>query len=79
MFPNFVETISQPIQLRMERRGRQYTVSAKLNGAGQDWVVLEKLASLRSPGIPTLYVIQTENTSGESLYLIDWFRIEALE
>jgi hypothetical protein len=79
MFPNFVETIGQPIQLRMERRGRQYTVSAKLSGADQDWVVLEKLTSLRSPGIPTFFVIQTEDTSGESLYLIDWFRMEAIE
>ncbi|MEX2201767.1 MAG: hypothetical protein WD711_10265 [Dongiaceae bacterium] len=79
MFPNFVETIGQPIQLRMERHGRQYTVSGKLSGAGQDWVVLEKLTSLRSPGIPTIYVTQSENTDGESLYTIDWVRIDTLE
>ncbi len=79
MFPNFAETIGQPVELRMERRGRQYIVSAKLTGADYDWVVLEKLTSLRSPGIPTLYVTQSEDSSGESLYLVESMRIETLE
>ncbi|MEX1109178.1 MAG: hypothetical protein WEC00_09730 [Dongiaceae bacterium] len=79
MFPNFAETIGQPIQLRMEKSGRQYTVSAKLTGEDLDWVVLEKLTLLRDGGIPTLYVTQSDSINGESLFLIDSFRIEALE
>lgn len=76
-FPNFVATVAQPIVLQLEKTGRQYLARAKLGGPDDVWRETFKIADLRGPATPVLYVRQYEANGGESLFLIDYFKITA--
>lgn len=76
-WPNFVATIAQPILLQLEKTGRQYTARAKLGGPNDDWRETFTVTDLRGPQTPVLYVKQYQDNDGESLFLIDYFKITA--
>lgn len=74
-WPNFVATIAQPILLQLEKSGRQYTARAKLGGPEDDWQETFTVTDLRGPQTPVLFVKQYQDNDGESLFLIDYFKI----
>jgi hypothetical protein len=76
-WPNFVATIAQPIVMQLEKTGRQYIARAKLGGPNDDWQETFTLTDLRGPQTPVLYVKQYQDNDGESLFLIDYFKITA--
>ncbi len=74
-WPNFVATIAQPILLQLEKTGRQYAARAKLGGPDDTWQETFTVTDLRGPQTPVLYVTQYQDNDGESLFLIDYFKI----
>ncbi len=79
MFEDFAATIEQPIEARLEKRGHQYVVSARLGSDEKGWTTLERLTAINARGKPVLVLRQTEKVSGETLVKIDSFRIESNE
>jgi Ca-activated chloride channel family protein len=82
----------QRIQVRIEKKGRAYVVSSKVEGeittAGgkkPEWVFAQKLTSLRPPGKSLAIAFTQEKFThnsyqikgGESIMTIEWVKIEA--
>ena len=82
----------QAILLRIEKSGRAYTISTKIEGeltmAGGKkpvWVKVQKLTSLRPPGDSVVIAFNQikfthgsyQVPGGESLMAVDWIKIEA--
>ena len=78
MFPNFVESVAQPILMQLEKQGRQYRVRAKLSGPDAEWQESAWVTELRGLPTPVLFVTQYESNDGESLFLIDYFKISSM-
>jgi hypothetical protein len=79
MFPDFAATIPQPIEAKLEKRGHQYIVSAKLGADSKVWTTLERITAINAKGKPILFLRQAENVTGETLVKIDSFKIESNE
>ncbi len=79
LFPNFAATIPQPIEAKLEKRGHQYIVSAKLEPDGKGWTTLERLTAINAKGKPLLLLRQSDKVTGETLVKIDSFKIESNE
>lgn len=74
----WARSLAQPQYLRLEKKGRNYIVSAKLENGG--WVELEKLTALQAEGNLIIGFTQNgENVGGESTIRIDWVKIETPE
>ncbi len=82
----------QAILLRIEKSGRAYTISTKIEGeltmaGGKEpvWVKVQKLTSLRPPGDSLVIAFNQikfthgsyQVPGGESLTAVDWIKIEA--
>lgn len=92
---NWTVANEKAILMRIEKSGRNYIVSAKIEGDttmkdGQEppWVKVQKLTSLRSPGDSLVMALTQKpfagNTDyqipgGEALIAIDWIKIEVPE
>lgn len=76
----FAEAI-EGMQLKLEKKGRTYTLSAKLEGSdSKGWIPLQKMSSIRSPGkYLTLLAGNQANgygpKNGEGLVEIDWVKV----
>lgn len=77
MFPNFVETIKQPITLQLVKEGRHYHARAKLSGPNDDWVETEKVTLLRSAPKLVFFATQNSKNNGETLFFIDKISVAA--
>ncbi|MCG8492935.1 MAG: VWA domain-containing protein [Sneathiellales bacterium] len=80
-FPAIQARAVQPLYLRLEKSGRSYTTSAKLDDM-DDWIVIDKISSLRAPDTLGFSASQHDqgwgiNKSGETVWKMDWIRIEA--
>lgn len=77
---SFGETI-EAMQLKLEKRGRNYVVSGRLEGpADAKWVELQKMTSMRSPGNALTMVFGNANNGyapkgGEGFVEVDWVRV----
>ncbi len=77
---SFVEQMKKfpnPFLLRLEKKGRSYTVSMKLHGDDAKWIEMEKLTSLRAKGQLAIGLYQNKQVQGESIVFIDWVKIES--
>jgi hypothetical protein len=77
----FVSEVSKPILLRLTKQGRSYDASAQWEGSdenGEPYPLLrtEKVTSLRSNGLPFIAATQNQDSKGESLFQVDWMKIE---
>ncbi|MBZ0261440.1 MAG: hypothetical protein K8F90_12670 [Hyphomicrobiales bacterium] len=79
MFPDFAATIPQPIEAKLEKRGQQYIVSAKLGVDSKEWTTLERIIAINAGGKPVLFLRQAGKVTGETLVKIDSFKIESNE
>jgi hypothetical protein len=79
MFSDFAATIPQPIEAKLEKRGHQYIVSAKLGADEKDWTTIERITAINAKGKPILFLRQSEKVTGETLVKIDSFKIESNE
>ncbi len=67
--------------LKLEKKGRNYTVSGKLEGpADAKWVELQKMSSIRSPGKALTMAFGNLNNGyapkgGEGYVEVDWVRV----
>lgn len=76
-FADVAKDLPQPILLRLQKQGRSYIGSARLEGAKKpQWVVLDKFTILRLKGVVSLGFYQGKITNGESTAFIDWVKIE---
>lgn len=67
----------QPYLLRLEKKGREYTGSIKLEGTEEpQWILLPSLRLLRSKGDLAIGVFQTPGGTGEVALMVDWVKIE---
>jgi len=89
-YANWVQNNERSVEFKIEKTGRSYVFSTRVegdftaaNGTENEWVKLQKLTSLRSPGKSLVlafnqsgghpsYTIQ----GGESLTNIEWVKIE---
>jgi len=93
-YTDWVSKHVQAILLRIRKKGRSYFVAAKVegdpvsaDGPPADWVELDKLTSLRSPGkFLVISIGQAKFTDkygqrngGETLVNVDWVKIETGE
>lgn len=69
------QTFKQPVYLRLEKKGRKYSASAKIEGA-EEWVKTDELTSLRAKGNLVIGIAQLDVTTGESVLKVDWVKIE---
>ncbi len=80
-FPTFAEGMAplvQPIELRLEKTGRDYAAAARFPGAEDpSWKQLEKFTVLRLQGKPFIGFYQRQDVTGESMVRVDWVKIEA--
>lgn len=77
---SFSEPITQPIILRITKKGRSYYSAAMLEGAEKPkWVELEKLTVLRLKGTLAVGFYQAKKVTGETTIKVDWVKIETLE
>lgn len=79
MFPNFAETIAEPIKVSLIREGRKMYARAEIEGdvdedGNQVVYTTDAVSTLRLPGDPAITVGQYEKVNGETLFFID--RIE---
>ncbi len=78
---------AKAILMRIEKSGRKYTVSSKLegettmaDGKEPEWIRLQELTSLRPPGDSFVMALtQSAKVSGEAIMEIDWIKIESME
>ena len=89
-FTNWFNEKVKAIELRLEKKGRNYVVSAKLEGPivppdkEPQWVTLQELTSLRLPGDALVLALRQDNevnpnyhvVGGESTVTIDWIKVE---
>jgi hypothetical protein len=80
------KSFPQPLLLRLEKRGRGYTVSygfeyedKKTKKKQLKWTSVGKLTSLRAKGQLVLGFHQREKVAGESSINVDWVRIDRNE
>lgn len=67
----------QPILMRLEKKGRSYVFSVKMEGVETPkWIVLDKLTLLKSKGRLAIGVTQYKAGSGETTLQVDWVEIE---
>lgn len=67
----------QPYLIRLERKGREYTGSIRLEGAEKpEWIILPSIRLLRPKGELAIGAFQTPGGSGEVALLVDWVKIE---
>ena len=91
-YTNWTAANEKAILMRIEKSGRNYIISAKIEGEitmkdGQEpqWVKIQKLTSLRPPGDSLVMALTQrpfskssyEVNGGEALVAIDWIKIEA--
>jgi hypothetical protein len=70
----------QPILLRLEKKGRSYVSSVKMEGIKEPaWVDLDKLTMLKGAGKFALGLYQAAQGSGETSLSVDWVQIESFE
>jgi hypothetical protein len=84
----------QNIQVRIQKTGRAYVVAARIegetttkDGKSPEWVLVQKLTSLRPPGDSLVIAFTQEKFThgsyqkkgGESIMTVDWVKIEAPE
>lgn len=77
----FVKDVSKPILLSLTKQGRSYVAAAQWEGTdgnGQPYprVQTEKLTSLKGGGDIVIGIVQTGDSTGESLVTVDWVKIE---
>ncbi|MEM7301281.1 MAG: VWA domain-containing protein [Pseudomonadota bacterium] len=76
----FGETI-EGLQLRLEKRGRNYIVSGKIEGkTSKGWIEIQKMSSIRAPGKElTMMFGNAANgygpRGGEGFVEVDWVRV----
>ena len=74
----FVEgSVRQPFYLRIEKTGRSYVASAKMEG--MSWVAAEKVTALRAKGNLAFALGQARRVKGESVINLDSIEIETME
>ena len=79
-FTNGIKNFPQPVLLRLQKKGRSYIGSAKLEGAKEPkWLNLDKFTILRQKGKVALGLYQTKKAEGEGTMLVDWVKIEVPE
>lgn len=70
----------QPYLLRIEKKGRMYTTSIKLEGDEKpQWVTFTGLKLLRSNGNIALGAYRTGKAPGEVTINVDWIKLEAAQ
>jgi hypothetical protein len=70
----------QPILLRLEKKGRSYVSSVKMEGIKEPaWVDLDKLTMLKGAGKFAIGLYQAAQGSGETSLTVDWVQIESFE
>lgn len=68
----------QPILLRLEKKGRAYISSMKLEGVAEPkWLEMPGLKLLRAKGNIAVGVFQAAKGKGETTVKVDWVKIEA--
>jgi Mg-chelatase subunit ChlD len=78
-FSTFADSLPQPFLLRLTKSGRSFTAEVKLEGLEDaQWIETDKLTLLRPKGRPAVGLYQFSPVSGESIALVNWFRIEAI-
>jgi len=71
---------AQPILLRLEKKGRAYISSIKLEGVKKPvWFALDKLTVLRAKGGLAFGLFQANRTEGETSIYVDWVKVEVAE
>ncbi len=71
----------EAMQMKLEKRGRNYIVSGKLEGpADAKWVEMQKMTSIRSPGKALTLAFGNANNGyapkgGEGFVEVDWVRV----
>ncbi len=76
-FTNGIKDFPQPVLLRLQKKGRSYIGSAKLEGAKKPtWVTLDKFTILRQKGKVAVGMYQTKKGKGEGTIQVDWVKIE---
>ena len=80
-YMEFANTIPQPITLKLIKEGRTYRSAIHFDGQKNEtgdpiWIETDLVSSLRPPKQLVLNASQYEETSGESLFLIDSVKIE---
>ena len=69
----------QPILLRMEKAGRAYVSSVKMEGTDEpQWIKLNKLTLLQPKGKLAFGVYQKKQASGETSLTVEWIKIETI-
>ena len=78
-FEEHIADLPQPIQLRIVKKGREYTGGVLLeNAEDPQWIESQQIRILRQKGKPGLFLYQWGDTSGESAMIVDWVKIEKL-
>ncbi len=73
--------VIEALQLKLEKKGRNYIVSGKLEGsADAKWIELQKMTSIRSPGKALTLTFGNSNNGyapkgGEGFVEVDWVRV----
>lgn len=72
--------LGQPLLMRLEKKGRNYTFSAKMDGVdGSEYVVLDKMTLLRAKGTLAIGNYRNAKAPGENTLRVNWVQIETLE
>lgn len=75
-FRRFAAAIAMPIDARIAKTGRAYTLQVRMGGGDNAWRTIAALIAINPPARPVLFARQREETEGESAFRIDYFRIE---
>ena len=68
-----------PFYLRITKKGRSYIPAYRLEGMKQEeWIEHEKFTVLRPKGSLAIGIFQAEKVAGETLMMVDSFKIEPL-
>ena len=68
----------QPLLMRLEKKGRNYTFSVKMDGVeGSEYVVLDKMTLLRAKGTLAIGNYRPQAADGENTLRVNWVQIEA--
>lgn len=76
-FQVFADSLAQPMRLQLEKSGRRYRARASLGGPEDEWVETFPVTVLREPSRLVLFATQTDDTQGETLFLIDSLEVTA--
>lgn len=67
----------QPILMRLVKKGRTYTFSAKMDGVdGSEYVEFDKMTLLRAKGTLAVGNYRSESAGGENTLRVNWVQIE---